>query len=58
MNPDQVINLQLTIAETNAVINGLAQLPFNQVVNLIAKIKEQADPQVTTVPQGAQDVTI
>lgn len=46
MNQDQVINLQLTVAEANLVINGLAQLPFGQVVNVIAKIKEQADPQV------------
>jgi hypothetical protein len=52
MNPDQILTLTLTISEINAVINGLAQLPFNQVVNLISKIKEQADPQVSVPAQG------
>ena len=50
MNQDQVLTLQLTLAETNQVLLALGEQPFNKVFPLIGKIKEQADPQVRSVP--------
>lgn len=41
-----MITLNLEIQEVNLVLNALATQPFNQVFELIAKIKTQADPQV------------
>ena len=41
-----MITLELEIAEVNAVLNALGQMPFVQVQALIAKIQGQAAPQV------------
>lgn len=46
MSEDTTINLTLTVAEVNGVMQALGNLPFAQVVGLIGKIKEQAEPQV------------
>ena len=40
------IKLELTLEEINAVIATLAQLPFNQVHQLVDKIRSQAIVQV------------
>ena len=40
------IKLTLTIEEVNGIIGTLSMLPFNQVAGLVAKIREQAIPQV------------
>lgn len=42
-----MIELALDINEVNAVLNALSLQPFHQVYTLIAKIKQQADPQVS-----------
>ena len=44
------INLTLSVAEVNAVLAGLGQLPYVQVAGLVEKIKQQAVPQVEDVP--------
>ena len=40
------IKLELTLEEINAVIATLAQMPFNQVHQLVDKIRSQAIAQV------------
>lgn len=48
------INLSLTIDEVNGVIATLAQLPFNQVHDLVNKIRNQAIVQVQALAQQEQ----
>lgn len=42
------IELKLTVAEANGVLQALSQMPFAQVASLIQKIQQQAAPQVQT----------
>ena len=35
----------LTLEELNTILQGLSQLPYFQVANLIGKVKEQGDKQ-------------
>jgi hypothetical protein len=46
MNDQQILELKLTVAETNGVLQALGQMPFAQVAALIQKIQQQAAPQV------------
>jgi len=41
-----MIKLELTIEETNTILRSLGQHPFQEIANLIGKIKSQGDPQV------------
>ena len=41
-----MIKLELTIDETNLVLQALGNAPYAQVVALVEKIKQQAIPQV------------
>jgi hypothetical protein len=41
-----MIKLELDVNEVNVVLAGLGQLPFAQVEAVVAKIREQAIPQV------------
>ena len=43
---NKIIKLELTVAETNGVLQALGQMPFAQVASLIQKIQQQAAPQV------------
>lgn len=47
------IDLKLTVAEVNGVLQALGQMPFVQVASLIQKIQQQAAPQVQTAQQIA-----
>jgi hypothetical protein len=40
-----MIKLELSIEEVNTVLRVLGKHPFEEVVNLIGKIKSQGDPQ-------------
>lgn len=40
------LNLKLSIEEINRVIASLSKQPFEEVVNLIAKIKSQGEIQI------------
>lgn len=53
MNENQIINLELTVTETNGVLHALGQLPFAQVAGLVQKIQQQAAPQVAPVTPTA-----
>ena len=48
------IKLNLTLDEANAVINGLAKLPYEYSAPVIEKVKAQAAPQVIA-QQSAQE---
>ena len=43
---DKEINLKLTAQEANMILGALGNIPYAQVFSLIAKIQEQAKPQV------------
>jgi hypothetical protein len=43
-----MIKLELTIDETNGVLQALGNMPYAQVVTLVEKIKAQAIPQIPT----------
>mgnify|MGYP006275936661 CR=1 FL=1 len=49
------ITITLTVNEWNVIMGALGKAPFEQVVNVVNQIKEQADPQmVPPVPQAAE----
>ena len=43
---EQRIKIELSLAEVNYILETLADRPYREVTELIAKIKEQAEPQV------------
>lgn len=43
---DQIIKLEFTVAEINALLNILAQKPYVEVAQYIHKIHQQAHPQL------------
>lgn len=49
----QEIELKLTVAEVNGILQALGQMPYTQVVSLVLKIQQQAQAQVSE-PQEAQ----
>lgn len=51
------INLELTLEETNGLLNLLAQLPFIQAVGVINLIQSQAGPQAAKMvpPEEKKD---
>ena len=44
---EQKINLELTVGEVNTILASLGKHPFVEIANLIGKIKQQGDAQVT-----------
>jgi hypothetical protein len=53
-----MIKLELTLDETNAVLQALGNMPYAQVVALVENIKNQAIPQVPapeTAPVSVPD---
>lgn len=44
---EQIIKLELTVAEVNAILASLGKHPFDQIASLISKIKQQGDSQIT-----------
>ena len=56
MNMKQ-IKLDLTVDEANLIMEGLGNLPFVKVHELIGKIHEQASAQVTDInPRSEENV--
>jgi hypothetical protein len=45
------LELSLTLAETNLILEALGTLPFVRVFQLIGKIQQQAEAQVSGGPQ-------
>jgi len=49
-----MIKLELTIDEVNMILRTLGKHPFEEVVALVSKIKQQGDPQVDELVKAAQ----
>ncbi|WP_165500412.1 hypothetical protein [Pedobacter psychroterrae] len=49
------ITLKLTIIEINTMLGALGNLPYVQVMELIAKIQEQAKEQLAATGSNATD---
>jgi hypothetical protein len=50
------IELKLTVAEVNGVLQALGQMPFAQVAILDSKIQQQAAPQVQAPAKNKLEV--
>jgi hypothetical protein len=48
-----MIKLELTIDECNTILRVLGKHPFEEVVTIINKIKQQGEPQVAALEQDA-----
>lgn len=46
-----MVKLELDVNEVNAVMLALGQMPYVQVEQLVAKIRQQVIPQVQPAPQ-------
>ena len=51
----QEINLVLSVQEVNQVLAGLGSQPFIQVVDLINKVKAQAEGQINPTPVETEE---
>ena len=45
---DQTIRLDVTVEETNLILEALGALPFSQVYRLIAQLQQQATDQLNS----------
>jgi hypothetical protein len=52
-----MIKLELTIDEVNTILRTLGKHPFEEVVTLVGKIKQQGDPQAEALTTAAQAET-
>lgn len=52
------VTLTLSIQEVNQLLSALGQMPFVQVVDLIGKVKQQAESQVRAQPAAVADPTV
>ena len=50
-----MIKLELTVEEVNTILRSLGKHPFDEIAQLIVKIKQQGDPQA--VAQAAEAET-
>jgi hypothetical protein len=49
-----MIKLDLTIEEVNTILRSLGKHPFDEIANLIVKIKQQGEPQVEEIVKQAE----
>lgn len=49
-----MIKLELTIEEVNTILRSLGKHPFEEIVTLISKIKQQGEPQVEEIIRQAE----
>ena len=52
---NDIIKLELTVDEANTILRVLGKHPFEEVVALINKIKQQGEPQVAAMQQAAAE---
>jgi hypothetical protein len=46
-----VLNLELTVAEVNVILRSLGKHPFEEIAALIQKIKQQGEVQLAEMQQ-------
>jgi hypothetical protein len=49
-----MIKLDLTIEEVNTILRSLGKHPFDEIANLIVKIKQQGEPQVAELAKQVE----
>ena len=49
-----MIKLDLTIDEVNVILRSLGKHPFEEIANLIVKIKQQGEPQFEEIVRQAE----
>lgn len=54
---DVKLSLELTLAETNVVLGSLSKESYSAVAGLIAKIQQQAQVQLDSLQNQAQNLT-
>ena len=50
-----MINLELSVDECNMILRVLGKHPFEEVVAVINKIKQQGEPQVQAMQEAQQN---
>lgn len=50
-----MFKFEFTLDEANFILGALGQQPFDKVANLIAKIKQQAEPQIPQVQKELEE---
>lgn len=51
------MKLELNLPEVNVILQALGAAPYAQVFELVQKIRDQVQPQVTASEQAADDIT-
>jgi len=51
----EMIKIELSIDECNMILRVLGKHPFEEVVSVINKIKEQGEPQVEAIVKAEQE---
>lgn len=46
MGEEQTVNIEVNVNEVNVILTALAKLPFEQVADLISKVRNQAISQL------------
>ena len=49
-----MIKLELSIEEINTILRVLGKHPFEEVIELISKIKQQGDPQAQAIADAKE----
>ena len=53
--PQEVsVNISLTVNEVNAILRSLGKHPFEEIVQLITKIKQQGEAQLAALEAAAK----
>ena len=52
--PTQTFNFTLDLDTTNLVLNALSKLPYEQVINVINSIQQQAQAQLQPAPTAPE----
>lgn len=51
---NEVLRLELTVGEINAILRSLGKHPFDEISALIGKIKSQGEAQLAEIAQAQQ----
>ena len=49
---DNLLSIELTVAEVNVILRSLGKHPFEEIAALIQKIKQQGEVQLAEMQQG------
>jgi hypothetical protein len=49
---ENLLSIELTVAEVNVILRSLGKHPFEEIATLIQKIKQQGEVQLAEMQQG------